>query len=194
MSCSLSHDNSENNTVRSKKEPVQQEIAEQQETVKQEEIVRREETKKNICDIAASIDEYLEELINNPRKIIDFSNDDCALDIMNKLSSNAIELREAKYLKALNSICEISDGYVGEHLMTLVVEQFYRNLEELLSFAEEESCFKKEIILGLSMDVSVGGEKTRKEIESHITKANLSEEKSKIASELLSKIDPSLFD
>lgn len=147
------------------------------------------------CETSQNVDNYLDEIISNPSKFVNGNIDDnCVHSLLDSLSSKSIRLNNDRYLKALGAICRISDGYVGEALSTIAVKQYYHNLEGLLSFIDEDDCFKKMVIWGLSMEVSVGDDKTMSKIKDHAAKTKLSPNERELVDKVLTEIDPEIFD
>ena len=200
IGCSPSQDNGENNTVKNKKKPVQQKIVEQ-EIVKQE-IVEQEETETSICDIALNIDKHLQEIINNPQHFINNQTDDnCVLAIVNTVSKKSIETGYEKYLDALSSICNISDGYLSEYFLEIGIYQFYDNFENIIGYLlneDSKSCLRRILIESVSMEMSDGGDKIISEINRYLdgklNESNISEKKAEFIKQMRVEFDPSLFD
>lgn len=151
---------------------------------------------KNInCEISENINDYLDEIISNPHKYINENNDDnCVLSIIDSLNSKSIKYEDIRYFQALEAICNISDGYISEYLMSVAIIQYYTNLNGLLTFIKDNKCFKKMLIWGLSMDVSVGGDQNLNKIIYHAKNTKLSKDKRIILDAVILEIDPTIFD
>ncbi|MBK7110402.1 MAG: hypothetical protein IPH61_15090 [Bacteroidetes bacterium] len=146
------------------------------------------------CEESKNVEDYLTDIISNPNKFVMGVADTCVLALMDSLCSQSIRHTDERYFIALGAICRISDGYVSEHLMTIAVKQYYYNLNRLLSYVYQDSCFRQHVVLGLSMEVSVGGNKTMDMIKNHAGETELSVEKRKLLDEILSEINPEIFD
>jgi hypothetical protein len=99
-----------------------------------------------------------------------------------------------RYFKAIGAICRISDGYVSEHMATIAVRQYYQNLQGLLGFIEKDNCFRKVVVLGLSMEVSDGGNRVMEKIQFHSRSVDLTKQEKKAVQNLISDINPNIFD
>lgn len=166
-------------------------------TVESKESLKEEEIEKSDsdCHFTNNLSSYLDEIINNPTKFVNNRTDDeCVILLIDNLSQRSISQKDSRYFKALTAICSVSDGYVSEHLMTISVFQFYNNLDNFMTIVNNDTCLRKEVIWGLSMDVSVGGERQKNRIIQHASESIVSDSNRIILKKILSEIDPTYFD
>lgn len=164
------------------------------ETVKEDTITSPQILRTN-CNEAINLSDFLDEIISSPRKFVSGRTDDeCVIALLDSLSSKSIKQPDSRYFEALGAICAISDGYVSEHLMTITVTQYYQNLVPLISFVNKNECFRKQLVWGLSMEVSVGGDKILDRIKNHAQKVELTASEKRMVESLISDIDPKIFD
>lgn len=109
----------------------------------------------------------LSEIIESPHDIIFKEDDVNVLSLIDSLSFYAIASESQVYFKALSSICQISDGYVSEYLLVILVRQYYYNLSKLLSYLPNDECIRKRLVLGLRVNITVGKEKSIDMIMEH---------------------------
>lgn len=160
-----------------------------------EEVKNQPNQNKVECEYSQNLDNYLDEIISNPKKFVnDRTDDNCVLSLIDALNTRSINGQDERYFKAIGAICNISDGYVSEHLTTIAVKQYYHNLKGILDFVKKDSCFREMVVMGLSMEVSVGGNKEMEKIQAHSKSTELSEENRTEVQNILSEIDPEIFD
>lgn len=153
------------------------------------------------CIAYKAIDSNLQDICNNASSYVKNQPDDCVLSLLDTISKRALSERNDRYLKALEAICEISDGYVSEYLMEVAEAQFYNNFDNLISFcSSEDRCLSHYIIEGLSMKASMSidpdSEKNNIEIfiQQQVNKSNYTKEMVLYLEQLAKSIDPNMFD
>lgn len=147
------------------------------------------------CEYSQNLDNYINEIISNPKKFItDKTDDNCVLSLIDVLNTRSMNSQDERYFEAIGAICKVSDGYVSEHLTTIAVKQYYHNLKELLDFVKTNDCFREMVVIGLSMEVSVGGNKEMEKIQAHSKSSEFSEQKKTEIQSILSEIDPEILD
>lgn len=166
-----------------------------QEIVLDKKINQQVEQMPIACEYAEKLDKYIDDISNNPKKFVNGKiNDNCVLLLMDSINTRSILLNDEKYYKVLSAICSISDGYVSEHLMTLMIIQYFKNLDKILPIVSKDICLREQLIYGLSMEVSIGGVTTMNKIKEHSEKVNLTAKDKELVKEIISNIDPSIFD
>ncbi len=94
------------------------------------------------CDLHPIVlnDYVVSDIIRNPKKFINNDHDDeCVLDFMHRLSKKAISSKEIDYVRALDAICQVSDGYLSESFPSYSFDQFLKNSDCLFSYFENNS-------------------------------------------------------
>ena len=112
--------------------------------------------KNAACTAIGKLKKSLPDITANARKYIWGNNDDtCVLLLIDKISALAISTHDVSYIKALDAIGAVSDGYVSDDLMDLCTDQFYKNFKTLMNFCyAHNSSLKGYLIEGLSADMS----------------------------------------
>jgi hypothetical protein len=151
-------------------------------------------------------DSTLQALETDPRLFIRSIKDDtCLLGLIEALGSRAVTARDLKYLIALNSLCNVSDGYVSEGIGGVVSDIFTRDPLFLIRFFEKykKPCLYSSLLDEVSAVVATSPlNERRNRIEDYrqkITGLLSSQTKRKRCSvffeqEIVSKIDPAKFD
>ena len=112
--------------------------------------------KNAACTAIGKLKKSLPAITANAREYIWGNNDDtCVLLLIDKISALAISTHDVSYIKALDAIGVVSDGYVSDDLMDLCTDQFYKNIKTLMNFCyAHNSSLKGYLIEGLSADMS----------------------------------------
>jgi hypothetical protein len=130
--------------------------------------------------------------------------DNCVLGLIDSIYVNLTRTQEIKFLIALDSVAEKSDGYVSEDLMDVGANLFYHDLPLVTTYLIKKSTSKSKalerfIIEGLSMNLSLAKEpdKTRQKIVDFVEKQRkaqkISDESYTYIMRLLKKLDPKMF-
>ena len=93
--------------------------------------------KNAACTAIGKLKKSLPAITANAREYIWGNNDDtCVLLLIDKISALAISTHDVSYIKALDAIGVVSDGYVSDDLMDLCTDQFYKNFKS----SKNKSC------------------------------------------------------
>ena len=149
---------------------------------------------KEKCVLIDSFEIYIIRIRENGFKPQNYD-DTCVLKFVDKLSF--ISINTPLYLNDLNIVSDISDGYLSEHFMSVLSNQFYNNFDNLMRylFLNRKSRLNNFLIEELSMKVSLKGEKEK--IQKHINnkiKSIESEDYIEFVKNVEAKIDPSMFE
>lgn len=111
-------------------------------------VCQNKQDKIDICNKKVALTN-LETVQRNAKEIITTSNDDCVLGLLDTLTILFIKTQQTKYIKTLDAICQIKDGYVGEYFWEItekLVFQSFGSFIEYLSLQKESSCFEKDLL------------------------------------------------
>ena len=107
-------------------------------------------------------DSILEALDQNPKKFISsIRNDKCLLSFLESLGNKAIITRQRRYLYSLNTICQISDGYLGDGIGGVASEIFEKDPFFMIEFflaTRHRPCLYFHLIDEMSATVAVSTE------------------------------------
>ena len=104
----------------------------------------------------------------------------------------------AKYFKEYEELCSNTDGSLSELVGEYILEQFYKNFENVISFVteNENSCIEKNIVQYLSLEKSMSEPSDsiflNEFIENKISK--LDKEEAKAFNKIINSIDTSIWD
>lgn len=156
------------------------------------------------CEVIRNIDLHIDDIIDDPNAYVnDKISDNCVLALIDSINMRAIRTDKDEFLKALEAICNVSDGYVSEYFLDIGVYQFYHNFNQLINYAflqkqENSNCLRQVIIEAISMEFSDGGEKKEKEVAEFIKRKikeyKYSQEKIIFIQEMQEEFDSSMFD
>ena len=108
--------------------------------------------KNAACTAIGKLKKSLPAITANAREYIWGNNDDtCVLLLIDKISALAISTHDVSYIKALDAIGVVSDGYVSDDLMDLCTDQFYKGyliegLSADMSAAEDHVAYRKKMV------------------------------------------------
>ena len=153
------------------------------------------------CGALNNIKQAIPDIIAQPKHYSTNSNDSCVLTLIDSISELAIKTKGEKYLAALNAICRVSDGYVGEDLDEVCKDEFYRNFKAVIRFcATHQNAIRQHIIWGLSMEISMSKNRKLQEnnldqfIEKGIKSHELTATEAVYLHKLRKEVDPKIFD
>lgn len=102
----------------------------------------------------------LEQVLNSEPELFIHSikDDNCLLDFVSTAANQAIASGDSKYLIALNSLCEASDGYLSEGIGGAIAEAFEKEPLILIRFfvgVDGKSCLQRLLIDEISATIAV---------------------------------------
>ena len=95
----------------------------------------------------------------NIKVIMQTSNDDCVLRLIDTLANGFIENKNREYIEILDSICQSGDGYIGEYLYDITAKlalESFDSFIEYLSLQKEGCCFERKLLLVMSWKLKDG--------------------------------------
>lgn len=135
------------------------------------------DTTIDACIIKDNIENYLSEINKNAKSIISKGKDECVLALLDTLALRYISETNEEYLKSLERICEVSDGYVSEYLWTIGQKLFYNNFNGYFKYIytrqeQKNSCLKELLIKSISVELNEAKDKQtkKKNIEDYINR------------------------
>ena len=130
--------------------------------------------------------------------------DNCVIALMDSLTLKFIKSNELKYIETLDSICRVSDGYVGEILAEECEELFYKNFKGFFQYLyrhrNDNNCFENQLVweISLEMNMAEDREKAKREVDSYlkdkIRELKLSEREIEYLKKIQAQFDPAKFD
>jgi len=88
------------------------------------------------CDLLASFPSDIDSIIAYPRSIVGMQ-DSCTLALLDSLLNRFIMTRNIQYMVALDSVAEVSDGYVSEYFEAINVALYRHALPGYLNYLEK---------------------------------------------------------
>jgi len=93
-------------------------------------------TRLDVCDLLAGFPNNVDSIIAYPRSLNSLQ-DSCTLTLLDSLVDRFISTKDVQYIVALDSVAEVSDGYVSEYLETLSVSLYRQALPSYVSYLEK---------------------------------------------------------
>ncbi|EQB63652.1 MAG: hypothetical protein RBG1_1C00001G1231 [candidate division Zixibacteria bacterium RBG-1] len=159
--------------------------------------------KIDACEILKNIDGNLDVIERNADKII-LGNDNCVLDLLDSLTYKFVNNNEMKYIEALDSICQVADGYVGEAYWDIGREIFHKNFKGYFKYLydhrSKNDCMEKRLIDGVSFEIHMAEdrENAKQEIDAFlrnkIIELKLTESEIEYLKKLQARFDPGMYD
>lgn len=154
---------------------------------------------QSICEIAKSPKRYYS-LLEKDKSGHLFKNgqDTCVLKVLDSLKSYVITNNDTAALGILNTISGQSDGYVAEAMDGIAANIFYRKTPLLLWFCDmnKNSKLETNLILALSMEVSVDKKTAKKRIDRFVAKTkkeSLTSSQLTLLDSIVKRIDPGIW-
>lgn len=116
------------------------------------------QSKIDICN-KKSVLSNLPVVQKNIKEIIQNSNDNCVLEFLDTLTNGFIKNNNQEYIKTLDVICQIADGYVGEYFWELTEKLTFQSFDsfiEYLSLQKSNNCFEKTLLEIMSWKLQDG--------------------------------------
>lgn len=157
------------------------------------------------CTIKENVNLYLPEIKINFKKIIAQGKDECVLEIVDSLTIKFITTSDKKYLQCLDTICQISDGYLKEHLWSIGKLMFYKNFSPFFEYLyerknESDNCLIDLFIVSISVELNEAENRIEKRgeidkyIENQIDNFKLSNDKIVFLKGLQAKFNDKILD
>ena len=150
-----------------------------------------------------NVDRNLDVIKRNPREIL-HGDDNCVLRLLDSLTNKFIIKNDIKYIEALDFICRVAVGYVGEYFEAVCEELFYQNFKGLFQYLyanqKNDTCFEKLLVWEVSDEINSAADREQKkqEIDNYLNeqtiKLRLSESEIEYLKKLQSKFDAAIWD
>ncbi|MCX7736636.1 MAG: hypothetical protein N2319_07965 [Candidatus Kapabacteria bacterium] len=159
----------------------------------------------NSCRYLINVEKNLDSIKNN---ILTWTKEDCSckLDLIDSLTDNYIKSGDERFYYCLVAVCNVADISLYNSLLESNGMMFYGIFDKYLKaiyhykkYYHEEHCFVNYLIEALSLEVYTSNNpkkeinEIQKYIETETHRYNFSEEEKKYLSDLIKKIDPSIW-
>ncbi len=111
------------------------------------------------CVAVKSIDSHIDSILSKPKLYLQSKRDDCILQLIDSMSAKYLATKNEKYMRCLESISAVSDGYVAEDIGIVLYRMFVKDPTLLCSYIYEQRSSNSKLIMQLASEVLLSGRK-----------------------------------